>query len=130
MLTSVGGEKFSMVTQLFARLAERYGHPWQRWPAGFERPDGPSVARFAASREGCGRKRYHAWLQWLCEAQLENASLGARIMSDLAVGIDGGGADAWMWQDTFSLGCTWGRHRTISIRGGRTGAWCRGTRGG
>ena len=25
-------------------------------------------------------------------------------MSDLAVGVDGGGADAWLWQDTFALG--------------------------
>jgi 4-alpha-glucanotransferase len=87
----------------FCVLAERFGHPWQRWPAGFERPDLPSVAKVAVSPEGCSRKRYHAWLQWLCEAQLEKASLGGRVMSDLAVGIDGGGADAWMWQDTFAL---------------------------
>ncbi len=88
----------------FCALAERYGHPWQLWPAGFDRPDRPAVARFAASKEGRWRKRYHAWLQWLCDTQLEKASRGGRLVSDLAVGIDGGGADAWLWQDTFALG--------------------------
>ncbi len=88
----------------FCALAERYGHPWQGWPAGYDRPDRPAVAAFAASREGCYRKRYHAWLQWNCEAQLDNGSREARLMTDLAVGIDGGGADAWLWQDTFALG--------------------------
>ena len=88
----------------FCALSERFGYPWQNWPAGYERPDGPSVARFAASREGCSRKRYHAWLQWTCDAQVDNASRGAHLMSDLAVAIDGGGADAWLWQDTFALG--------------------------
>ena len=62
------------------------------------------MARFAASPEGRHRKRYHAWLQWLCDMQLENATRGTHLMSDLAVGVDGGGADAWLWQDTFALG--------------------------
>jgi 4-alpha-glucanotransferase len=88
----------------FCALTERYGHPWQRWPAGYDRPDRPAVASFAASRLGRYRKRYHAWLQWLCATQLEQASRGPRLMSDLAVAVEGGGADAWLWQDTFALG--------------------------
>jgi 4-alpha-glucanotransferase len=88
----------------FCALTERYGYPWQQWPAGYEQPDLPSVARFAASREGSGRKRYHAWLQWICDAQLHSAARGPHLMSDLAVAIDGGGADAWLWQGTFALG--------------------------
>jgi 4-alpha-glucanotransferase len=89
----------------FCALAEIHQLPWQNWPAGIGRPEGPAVAEFAASPQGRKRKRYHAWLQWLCEAQLADASgvAGAGIVCDLAVGVDGGGADAWMWQDTFAL---------------------------
>ena len=68
-----GGKVLDSYTT-FCALAERYGHPWQGWPAGYDRPDRPAVTVFAASREGCYRKRYHAWLQWICEAQLQNAS--------------------------------------------------------
>jgi 4-alpha-glucanotransferase len=106
----------------FCALTERYGHPWQRWPSGYERPDRPSVAKFAASREGSWRKRYHAWLQCLCEAQLKSASRGARHMSDLAVGIDGGGADAWLWQDTFAMGMHVGAPPDEFNTGGQD--WC------
>jgi 4-alpha-glucanotransferase len=88
----------------FCALAERYGHPWQSWPGEYDRPDRSAVARFAANHEIKSRKRYHAWLQWICEAQLDSASRGARLMSDLAVGVDGGGADAWLWQDAFASG--------------------------
>ena len=89
----------------FCALAEIHQLPWQNWPASYTRPDGPAVAEFARSPEGRSRKRYHAWLQWLCEVQLADASdvAGAGIVCDLAVGVDGGGADAWLWQDTFAL---------------------------
>ena len=87
----------------FCALAERYGLPWQGWPPGYRRADSPGVARFAASGEGRSRKRYHAWLQWLCDIQLESALGGAGFISDLAVGVDGGGADAWLWQDSHAL---------------------------
>ena len=42
----------------------------------------------------------------MCEEQLANAAPvnGAGLICDVAVGVDGGGADAWLWQDTFALG--------------------------
>lgn len=89
----------------FCVLAERYGLPWQQWPDRYQRPDSTAVAELAASPDGTARKRYHAWLQWTCERQLKAASdNGVGLVLDLAVGVDGGGADAWMWQGTFSLG--------------------------
>jgi 4-alpha-glucanotransferase len=87
----------------FCSLAERFGLPWQDWPAEYRHPDDPAVARLAASQDGRSRKRYHAWLQWLCEAQLAKALEGGHLLCDLAVGVDGGGADAWFWQGSFAL---------------------------
>jgi 4-alpha-glucanotransferase len=89
----------------FCALGERYGLPWQNWPEGYRHPARPEVREFATG-EGRSRKRYHAWLQWLCEVQLAAAAdvNGAGLICDLAVGVDGGGADAWLWQDAFALG--------------------------
>ncbi len=89
----------------FCALGERYGLPWQGWPEEFRHPSRPEVGEFATGA-GRLRKRYHAWLQWLCEVQLAGAARvnGAGLICDLAVGVDGGGADAWLWQDTFALG--------------------------
>jgi 4-alpha-glucanotransferase len=40
------------------------------------------------------------WLQWLLDVQLERAGAGgAAIVHDFAVGVDPGGADAWLWND-------------------------------
>jgi 4-alpha-glucanotransferase len=89
----------------FCALGERHGLPWQSWPEEYRHPSRPEVGEFAARAEGAARKRYHAWLQWLCEVQLAAAAdvNGAGLICDLAVGVDGGGADAWLWQDTFAL---------------------------
>jgi len=89
----------------FCALAEVYGLPWSGWPPEYRRPDGPSVAELARSPDRARRKRYHAWLQWLCELQLAEVGgqSGAGLVCDLAVGADGGGADAWLWQDTLAL---------------------------
>ena len=89
----------------FCALAETYGLPWQQWPDQFRRPGSPEVAKMAESTTGRARKRYHAWLQWTCDEQLKAAGArGAGLVFDLAVGVDGGGADAWLWQDAFALG--------------------------
>ncbi len=88
----------------FCALAEAYGLPWQQWPEQFRRPGSPEVAKMAQSPGSRARKRYHAWLQWTCDQQLKAvAARGAGLVFDLAVGVDGGGADAWLWQDAFAL---------------------------
>jgi len=89
----------------FCALAERFGLPWQDWPSEYRHPSSPAVAQVALEPSFCRRKRYHAWLQWTCERQLRRAArCGAGLVLDLAVGVDGNGADAWLWQDTFALG--------------------------
>ncbi|HEY0358804.1 MAG TPA: 4-alpha-glucanotransferase [Mycobacteriales bacterium] len=98
---------------LFSALAERYGVPWQDWPAELRRPDAPAVRELAA--ELADRAEFHAWLQWLCDEQLAVAGAAARdagmtvgIVHDLAVGVDPGGADAWGLQDVLAMDMTVG----------------------
>jgi 4-alpha-glucanotransferase len=90
----------------FCALSELFGSPWWDWPEEYATPSAAGVAEVAASPKGVARKRYHAWLQWLCEGQLARATEGSGVslMCDLAVGADGRGADAWMWQDMVALG--------------------------
>ncbi|MCM0676132.1 4-alpha-glucanotransferase, partial [Micromonospora phytophila] len=81
-------------------LAERHGNDWRSWPAELRRPDGPAVA--AERARAADRVAFHAWLQHLCDRQLDAAAAAARtagmpvgVVHDLAVGIDPGGADGW-----------------------------------
>ena len=88
----------------FCALAERHGLPWQAWPGELRHPDATAVRAFA-SGAGADRVRYHAWLQWQLDCQLEAATATpAGLLADLAIGVDAGGADAWLWQETFALG--------------------------
>jgi 4-alpha-glucanotransferase len=90
----------------FCALAERHGSGWRRWPGEHQHPASPAVARFAA--EQAEDVAFHAWLQWLLDEQLERAGRALRLVSDLAIGFDGEGADAWAWQDVLAQGVTVG----------------------
>ncbi len=59
------------------------------------------MREFAASPVGSVRVRYYAWLQWQLDRQLAAAAGTLPVVSDLAVGVDPGGPDAWLWQDAF-----------------------------
>jgi len=86
----------------FCALVDRYGQDWRAWPESYRHPDRPEVAAFGRDHEP--RVRFHQWLQWLVDLQLMSASeAGVAVMHDLAVGVDPGGADAWLWQDVFAL---------------------------
>jgi 4-alpha-glucanotransferase len=61
------------------------------------------------------RIRFHSWLQWLCDGQLESAQRAAEaagmpigVVHDLAVGVQGAGADAWTLQHVLMNGVTVG----------------------
>lgn len=86
----------------FCVLTEHYGRPWSQWPGGYRHPHGSEVAEFRAAN--ADRIRYHAWLQWIVERQLSEAGERAPIVTDLAVGADPDGADAWVWQECFAHG--------------------------
>ncbi|KRF08737.1 4-alpha-glucanotransferase [Arthrobacter sp. Soil782] len=61
------------------------------------------------------RIEFHAWLQWLCDEQLEavqqaamEAGMNLGIMHDLAVGVHPAGADAWTLRDVLASGISVG----------------------
>ncbi len=82
----------------FTALTEELGLPWQAWAPEYLHPEGPAVRAWAA--EHADAVSFHAWLQFLCDKQLGRASRqGVDIVADIAVGFDGGGFDAWHWQD-------------------------------
>jgi 4-alpha-glucanotransferase len=89
----------------FARwcaLAEVHGPDWRSWPSEVRRPDGPAVDRFAA--QNGDRVAFHAWVQWVLDLQLERASGDLTVVQDLPIGVAGGGADTWAWQDQIAAG--------------------------
>jgi len=85
----------------FCVLAEEHGPDWRRWPTAAQHPGGADVA--AVRHDRYGRWRFHQWLQWLVDRQLEAASADIGVMHDLAVGVDPAGADGWLWQDHLAL---------------------------
>jgi 4-alpha-glucanotransferase len=90
----------------WSALAEEHGPDWRAWPPGLRHPDGAEVAAFASAR--AERISFHAWLQWQLDVQLERASGDTTVIQDLPIGVSGGGADAWAWQDVIAPGITVG----------------------
>lgn len=94
-------------------LFEKYGINWREWPEGLQRPTSPEVAAF--HRENARRVEFFEWLQWNAEHQVSMAQQAARdsgmalgIISDLAVGVNGIGADTWMLSGVFAEGVSVG----------------------
>ena len=98
----------------YSALAELHGADWRAWPDALRDPTGEAVAE--AQDSLADRIAFHAWLQQLCRAQLDDARAAAHdagmavgIVHDLPVGVHPGGADAWAQQDAFAsdvrVGC-------------------------
>ncbi len=93
----------------FEALSEhftRQGQHWAgAWPAEFFDASSPSVARFR--REHPERVAFHAWLQALCDEQLEGAAqatgMEIGLYRDLAVGADRFGSEVWAAPDRYAL---------------------------
>ena len=90
----------------FCALAERHGAGWQRWPENYRRPTSAAVTSFAGAH--AHRVAFHEWLQWCLDEQLARAAPALRLMQDLPIGVDPGGADAWAWQDVLATGASVG----------------------
>jgi 4-alpha-glucanotransferase len=94
-------------------LVEVHGPEWMTWPEELREPRSAAVA---AERERlAARVQFHAWLQWLVDAQ--QAAVKARahaagmtlgVIGDLAVGVHPGGADSWAMRDVLAVGVSVG----------------------
>lgn len=91
---------------LHAALLSPEGYPqhWRDWPEEYRTPQGPAVEQFA--QENADEVSYYAFCQWLIARGLERAQIAAHsagmkigLISDLAVGADGAGSQAWSRQD-------------------------------
>ena len=87
-------------------LADEHGPDWHTWPAELRDPRGAGVADFVTAHDR--EIAFHAWLQWLLDAQLRAATEGITVIQDLPIGVAGGGADAWAWQDVLAQGVSVG----------------------
>jgi 4-alpha-glucanotransferase len=97
----------------YAALSELHGARWVEWPDQYKHPASQATKAFATSPEGASRVTFHAWLQWLLDSQLADAARAFRfedvgVVADLAVGVDGAGADGWLFQDEFASGMSVG----------------------
>jgi len=73
---------------------------WRSWPEQYRDPRGAAIEAF--TREHADEVGFHAFLQWQAALGLEQAQIAAReagmaigLISDLAVGADPAGSQAW-----------------------------------
>jgi 4-alpha-glucanotransferase len=93
----------------FCALQHVHGQDWRAWPAAYRHPGRPEVASFGDQHHQ--EVAYHAWLQWLLDAQLAAAGgtkAGLGVLNDLAIGFAPDGFDAWSFQDGLAAGMTVG----------------------
>jgi len=83
----------------FCALAEKHGPDWRQWPDAE-----PAVAGLEE------RVAFWCWVQLLIDEQLAEVGdgLAVGVIHDLAVGVAGGGADAWALRDVLAFGTTIG----------------------
>lgn len=106
--------QFSCFQALRESLTPRTGTPdWRHWPANLRHPDSDAVRRF--QKRYAAQGDFHMFCQWLTEeslAQLQRrsseAGMSIGLMTDLAVGSDPAGCQAWAEQDHFLNGLTLG----------------------
>ncbi|HCL75914.1 MAG TPA: 4-alpha-glucanotransferase, partial [Pseudomonas sp.] len=98
---------------------------WRQWPERYRTPENPAVQRFA--EENADEVSFYAFCQWLIARGLERAQAAARgagmaigLISDLAVGADGGGSQAWSRQDEVLAALSVGAPPDILNRNGQS----------
>jgi len=91
----------------FCALADHHdGAGWRSWPAEHRHPGHGAVDAFAAGAPA--RVAFWAWVQFLVADQLARAEEPLPLLTDLAIGVDPDGADAWALQDMLALDVTVG----------------------
>ena len=90
-------------------LAEEFGTDYRQWPAEFREASSREVDEFVAAHTTS--VDFHCWLQWVVSEQLLTAQreicaagMAIGVITDLAVGVHPGGADAWALADVMANG--------------------------
>lgn len=83
----------------YCAIAEVHGSDRRRWPEGLRSVASTQTREFA-QRYG-RRVAFHGWLQHICRQQMHAADTKQGLISDMAVGVDPGGADPWIWDGCF-----------------------------
>jgi len=108
-------ERYATFEALFEHFHDRDPkcRSWQQWPARFHDPAGPAVQEFVSQHRD--RVNFHCYLQWIAAEQLAAAQARAKVAGmalglylDLAVGVDPGGADAWIAPGSVAKGAVLG----------------------
>ena len=111
-----GGEPLRRYT-LFEALHEHFCRSdstsggWPTWPPPYRDPAAPAVIAFDAAHRA--RAEFFAYLQWQADEQLAGACSGPAALPiglyrDLAVSVDGAGAEAWANQHCYARGASVG----------------------
>ncbi len=95
-------------------LDERHeGRAWQTWPHDLRGPRRPAVQAFREKERD--RVRFHQWMQFELDRQLEDVQARARdqglpigLYQDLAIGTASDGSDSWMHPGLFLDGAAIG----------------------
>jgi 4-alpha-glucanotransferase len=87
-------------------IAIEHGGDWRTWDAPLRDPASTAVAQYASRHRD--EVDFQAWLQWALDTQLRQATGDLTVLQDLPIGVDGGGADAWVWQDCLAQNATVG----------------------
>lgn len=97
----------------FEVLRRKFHGAWWEWPREWRRPSSGAIADLRKS--DADEFGFHEFLQWTADRQLAACAEIARqrglpvgLYVDMAVGVDGGGADAWIEQDIFLNGLSIG----------------------
>jgi len=98
-----GAPLLNFATYQALSMQPGFGTDWRRWPDGYRDPGAPEVAAF--QQQHAGEIRYHQFLQWEAEAQLEACAAAARgagmrlgLCIDLAVGAELASGEGWAEQ--------------------------------
>lgn len=94
-------------------LAEQLGSDWRRWPQELQSPETAEVEAFR--QQHALRVQFYCWLQFEVRSQsvatqeaLRASGMTIGVMRDLAVGVEGTGADTWALGPAMARGVTVG----------------------
>ncbi|RNL87329.1 4-alpha-glucanotransferase [Halostreptopolyspora alba] len=97
----------------WSALAEEHGTDYRCWPSRLRDVSSDAVGAEALRR--WPEVEFHRWMQWILDEQLASAHVSARtagmpvgILHDVAVGVQPGGAEAWMYSQALASGVTVG----------------------